>query len=165
MMRAGARGTVTGVLLLLATIAAIYWTLFGASFNQSVGPWALVRAAPEFALGCLLCRLVHHVDMRNLPWFAIVAAFAALWVASFWTVLPIGLFAIPLFVVLILACSAQQNLEGYVRSPVRRLRRREWRPHISRIERSRWPSTRRQAWAKQSTELFFSRQTPPQSGL
>jgi peptidoglycan/LPS O-acetylase OafA/YrhL len=109
LMRAGARGTWIAILLLLATIAAIYWTAFGASFNQAVGPWSLIRAAPEFALGCALCRLVHNVDMRNWPWAAIVAAFAGLWIASFWTVLPIGLFAIPLFVVLILACSMQRN--------------------------------------------------------
>lgn len=109
MTRVSARGTVTASLLVLATIAAIYWTVFGGSLNQAVGPWSLIRAAPEFALGCLLCRLVHNVDMRNWPWLAIVTAFAALWVASFWTVLPIGLFAIPLFVVLVLACSIPQN--------------------------------------------------------
>ena len=33
--------------------------------------------------------------------------------------------------------TSNRNLEGYVRSLARRLRHREWRPHISRIERSR----------------------------
>ena len=101
--RAGRRGTMAGILLMLLTIGATYVTVFNKDLDQAVGGATLLRAGPEFFLGCLLRRLSGEVKMAHWPWTPILAALAAGWVASFATPLPVELLALPLFAALILA--------------------------------------------------------------
>lgn len=101
--RAGRWGTAAGAALLMAIVCATYVTLFQHTLNQAVGMLALLRALPEFLLGCLLRQLFAQFRMEKWPWTAIVGSALLAWIVSFWTILPVGLLAIPLFTSLILA--------------------------------------------------------------
>lgn len=105
----GRRGTVGAICVLLLAVTAIYLTVFDATMNQSSSALTLLRAAPEFILGCLLRRLTGQMPLVDRPWTLIVGAVAGLWTLSFFTPLPIGLLAIPLFACLILAGAASEN--------------------------------------------------------
>jgi peptidoglycan/LPS O-acetylase OafA/YrhL len=109
-VRFGRWRTAGAVAVLLVAVSTTYLTAFNDSLNQSTGLLTLLRAAPEFILGCLLRQFVGEVRVEHWPWLAVVAAATGVWVASFFTVLPIGLLAIPLFAVLILAGSVPGNL-------------------------------------------------------
>lgn len=106
----GKRGTVFGVGLLLATIGIAYMTLFRGTLNHAVGAVTLLRAGPEFFLGCLLRRLTRQIDMAAWPWTPILAALAALWACSFVTGLPVELLAVPLFAALIVAVAVSDGI-------------------------------------------------------
>jgi peptidoglycan/LPS O-acetylase OafA/YrhL len=69
--------------------------------DHSVGQLSLLRAALEFFIGCLLRQYSSLASHRY--WTPVALATAALWGSSFWTSLPLGLLAIPLFAALILA--------------------------------------------------------------
>lgn len=107
--RSGRRGTIIAIGILLVGVTTTYWTAFGESLNQAVGALTLLRAAPEFLLGCLLCRLSGQVRMEDWPWGLILGVVFALWVASFFTFLPVALLALPLFAVLILAAASPRH--------------------------------------------------------
>lgn len=103
--RSGKRGTVGSIVLVLIGIDALCVTAFGSSMNQTVGPPALLRAGPEFLLGCLLRRLRGQVLLERWPWTAISLGALALWVLSLAKGLPAGVLGIPLFAALVLAAS------------------------------------------------------------
>ena len=108
--RTGRAGTLAGIALLLVTIGATYATLFNRDLDQAVGGATLLRAGPEFFLGCLLRRLSGEVDMARWPWTPILAVLTAGWVASFLTPLPVALLALPLFAALILAVGVSDGV-------------------------------------------------------
>ena len=110
----GRRGVTLAIALLLVGIGASYWVAFNANLNHSVGAVTLLRAAPEFALGCLLRQLAGTTAMETWPWTRIVGGVALLWVASFYTPLPVGLLAIPLFAMMILAASVSGTMVARV---------------------------------------------------
>lgn len=110
MARTGRRGTIIAVGLMLLTICVSYETVFNASLDQAVGGGSLLRAAPEFFLGCLLRRLTRQVDLRHWPWTAILAGLGGLWGVSFFTALPVELMAIPLFAGLIVAVTVSDGV-------------------------------------------------------
>jgi acyltransferase len=110
--RTGRRGTVAGIVLLMATSGLLLLTCFGNSMNQAVGAPALLRAGPEFLLGCLLRRFAGQAALDRWPWSAILAGALAAWVASVQAGLPIGLLAVPCFAALILAASTPGTPAG-----------------------------------------------------
>lgn len=114
--RTGRVGTMVAIGILLLAIGITYETVFSGTLNQSTGSPALLRAAPEFLLGCLLRRLTRQITIADWPWTAIVIGLAGLWSVSFITVLPVGLLAIPLFAALVLAASTSDNLFSRVLS-------------------------------------------------
>jgi peptidoglycan/LPS O-acetylase OafA/YrhL len=109
-LRLGKRSTAAAALILLAAVSVTYLTAFNESLNQSVGAMTLLRAAPEFLLGCLLRQLAGEKAIGTWPWLTITTAAAGIWAASFFSLLPVGLLAIPLFATLILAGSQPGNL-------------------------------------------------------
>ena len=111
-----------GVLLLLLAVTVVYLTSFNLTMNQAIGWRALVRATTEFALGCLLRALQDRVRTEAWPWTAITVGIAAVWAASFYTPLPVGVVAIPLFATLVLAGGSRGNIVSRVLS---------WRPFVA----------------------------------
>jgi len=107
--RLGRGGTVVAIVLLLIGITSTYFTAFERNLNQATGALTLLRATPEFLLGCLLQRLAERTRLEAVPWMMVVAALALLWAVSYWTVLPVCLVALPLFAALILAGSTKGN--------------------------------------------------------
>ncbi|WP_419758214.1 acyltransferase family protein [Acidisoma sp.] len=111
-----------GIILLLVTVTVVYLTSFNLTMNQAIGWRALVRATTEFSLGCLLRGLQHRVRTETWPWTGITAGVAVVWAASFYTPLPVGVVAIPLFATLVLAGSIRGNVISLVLS---------WRPFVA----------------------------------
>lgn len=108
--------------LLFATICTTYFGVFDESLNQAVGIHALLRALPEFLLGCLLRELASHARLQAWPWTTITLAVSAIWGASFFTPLPASLTAIPFFAMLILAGSVPGTFVSSIGS---------WRPLVA----------------------------------
>ncbi len=107
--RSGRRRIVGGMILMLLCTGALCLTVFGGSMNQSTGGMPLLRAAPEFLLGCLLRRFAGQVRLEAWPWVWLVAGGIGLWLASAAAGLPPGLLAIPCFAVLVLAASTSDT--------------------------------------------------------
>ncbi|MBW4093052.1 MAG: acyltransferase [Proteobacteria bacterium] len=103
--RSGRRGTVGGIILMLLCTGALCLTVFGGSMNQATGGMPLLRAAPEFLLGCLLRRFAGQARLEAWPWVWLVAGSLLLWLTAGAAGLPRGLLAIPCFAVLVLAAS------------------------------------------------------------
>lgn len=99
--RLTSRGIRIGLLLLYLALGISFVTCFGKTMNHSVGLLSLLRATLEFFIGCLLRQ--YSLLASHRYWTPVVLAAAALWASLFWTSLPIGLLAIPLFAALILA--------------------------------------------------------------
>jgi peptidoglycan/LPS O-acetylase OafA/YrhL len=113
---------VAGILLLLAAVAVIYFEVFDLKMNQPIGWRALIRAATEFTLGCLLREFQARVRTEAWPWTAITFGVAAVWAASFYTPLPVEVVALPLFATLVLAGSVPGNVVSRIAS---------WRPFVA----------------------------------
>ncbi len=120
--RSGLRGTVLAIVILMAGVSMTYLTVFDQTLNQAIGWLALLRALPEFLLGCLLRRLRGQIELETWPWTLIVAVMALVWTMAFWSVLPAGLLAIPLFCALILAASSAGSLIARIAS---------WKPFVA----------------------------------
>jgi peptidoglycan/LPS O-acetylase OafA/YrhL len=103
--RTGRRGTIVGIILLMASSGWLGLTVFGGSLNQSTGAVSLLRAGPEFLLGCLLRRVAGQPGLDGWPWAGIVATTLGLWPLSVAVGAPAGLLAVPCFAALILAAS------------------------------------------------------------
>ena len=61
-------GTVAAIICMIATAGVTYMTVFDQTMNQAIGWLTLIRAFPEFLLGCLLRRLADQVALDTLPW-------------------------------------------------------------------------------------------------
>lgn len=110
------------IVILMAGVSMTYLTVFDQTLNQAIGWLALLRALPEFLLGCLLRRLRGQIELETWPWTLIVAVMALVWTMAFWSVLPAGLLAIPLFCALILAASSAGSLIARIAS---------WKPFVA----------------------------------
>ncbi|HVB67827.1 MAG TPA: acyltransferase [Acetobacteraceae bacterium] len=107
--RSGWRGTVAGIVLMLLGTGVLCLTVFGGSMNQSTGGMPLLRAGPEFLLGCLLRRFAGQARLTQWPWMWLIAGSIGLWLASTAAGLPPGLLAIPCFAILVLAGSTPET--------------------------------------------------------
>lgn len=116
MARMARTATVVGALVLFTVVCISYLTVFDRTMNQAVGSLSLLRAMPEFLLGCLLRQFAGRTQMDTWPWAFIVTGTVALWTMAFWTPLPVGPFAIPCFASLILACSVPSNIVARIMS-------------------------------------------------
>ncbi len=156
--RLGRGAIVAGILLLLMAVTTAYLTSFDLTMNQAIGGRALVRATTEFALGCLLRALQDRARTEAWPWTAITVAVAAVWVASFYTPLPVEVVAIPLFATLVLAGSVHGNVVSRVLS---------WRPFMAIGGASYSLYLMQAPVEKAATDLeqFLSPSRPIQSGI
>lgn len=102
----------TSVVLFLAVVVLCVGPFQG-SMNQSVGPDAVVRAVPEFILGCLLRRGWHRIRSRPVWWNLWALAVSALILAAAaggaWT----DAIAVVGFPFLILAASVPGNIVSW----------------------------------------------------
>lgn len=110
------------IALLLATVCTTYFGAFNDTLNQSSGINTLLRALPEFLLGCMLRELASQAQVQAWPWTTITLGVSLVWVASFFTFLPPSLTAIPFFAVLVLAGSMPGTLVS---------RTAGWRPLVA----------------------------------
>ncbi len=110
LLRLGKRGVLCALGVLLLGLAGVYLGPFHRTFNQAIGFAALLRAAGEFAIGCLLRRLLDVASPTEGAWRVLAVAVGSTAVATCLAYPALGgLVPVLLFPPFILASSLPDN--------------------------------------------------------